>query len=389
MRELDLQSKTDVQPSIGIQIRLPLLYSLSCFTTTPYRAPPPAFPRYPLHDGRLNRTIHQLHHSTFFSFSVPVHKLVPHFTLCQSPMILGLSVIIAFLSYLIYRRLCAEVATSTTGARGTRNNTFPAIPMWPFLSALLFQQPSPSTTVTSAAAKWPSYSPEPSAPVDLAVSSPDSTPKASPAAPTIQVEDIPQISLSAPTVRINVIDEDNDDGDDYVPSFPSINSAQRASGGISSLISSTSNLSSSSVSSKSAALFMPPPPIPIRGRNPKGTIRYASIPHVSSSPPSSASVLRQNPNGAARSRLVAAGIGASGVAAGNGLTLPKSRGTVPSEISKNRRKVILEPGHSPLDWARLQRSGIDLRVHSLALNFWLISYHCCRLTGLFLGSAPF
>lgn len=73
-------------------------------------------------------------------------------------------------------------------------------------------------------------------------------------------------------------------------------------------------------------------------------------------------MLRQNPNGIARSRLAAAGIGASGVAAGNGLTLPKSRGTVPSEISKSRKKVILEPGHSPLDWARLQRSGIDLRV---------------------------
>jgi hypothetical protein len=29
---------------------------------------------------------------------------------------------------------------------------------------------------------------------------------------------------------------------------------------------------------------------------------------------------------------------------------------------KRRQKVILEPGHSPLDWARLKSSGKDLRV---------------------------
>lgn len=309
-------------------------------------------------------------------------------------MILGLSLIIAFLSYLIYRRLCAEVATST-GARGTstsRDNTFPAIPMWPFLSALLYQQPP---TATSTTVKWPSSClPEPVGP---AVSSPNSTPRATPAAaPTIQLEDIPQISLSAPTctVEINVIsDGDDDDEDDYVPSFPSLNSAQRASGGISSLISPASNPTSSLLSSsKSASLFMPPPPIPIRGRNPKGTVRYATIPQLSPSPPSAASVLRQNPNGTARSRLVAAGIGASGVAAGNGLTLPKSRGTVPSEMSKNRKKVILEPGHSPLDWARLQRSGIDLRVHITPKLFGRcssLSWLNRRLTGLFSGSTSF
>ncbi|CAG8445155.1 4957_t:CDS:2 [Diversispora eburnea] len=30
------------------------------------------------------------------------------------------------------------------------------------------------------------------------------------------------------------------------------------------------------------------------------------------------------------------------------------------KANKLRRKVILEPGHSPLDWARLKNSGIDL-----------------------------
>lgn len=32
------------------------------------------------------------------------------------------------------------------------------------------------------------------------------------------------------------------------------------------------------------------------------------------------------------------------------------------KANKLRRKVILEPGHSPLDWARLKNSGADLSV---------------------------
>lgn len=34
---------------------------------------------------------------------------------------------------------------------------------------------------------------------------------------------------------------------------------------------------------------------------------------------------------------------------------------------RGRQKVILEPGHSPLDWARLKSSGKDLRVLLSAL----------------------
>jgi hypothetical protein len=48
------------------------------------------------------------------------------------------------------------------------------------------------------------------------------------------------------------------------------------------------------------------------------------------------------------------------VAAGTGLTLPGRKNNSKS------RKVVLEPGHSPLDWARLQKSGVDLRVSSLS-----------------------
>ncbi|KAJ1929049.1 hypothetical protein IWQ60_001494, partial [Tieghemiomyces parasiticus] len=35
--------------------------------------------------------------------------------------------------------------------------------------------------------------------------------------------------------------------------------------------------------------------------------------------------------------------------------------TSTTRLPKVRRKVLLEPGHSPLDWARLKASGKDLR----------------------------
>ena len=42
-------------------------------------------------------------------------------------------------------------------------------------------------------------------------------------------------------------------------------------------------------------------------------------------------------------------------------TLALSISTLPPQ-KRPRQKVILAPGHSPLDWARLKSSGIDLRV---------------------------
>ncbi|PWW73043.1 hypothetical protein C7212DRAFT_285412 [Tuber magnatum] len=158
--------------------------------------------------------------------------------------------------------------------------------------------------------------------------SPETTPKAlvPSAAPIVEISAIPQISLLADDgicrddSRVRGVNSHSDgewvggggtDDDGIPPSFPSLNSAQRASGEISSL---TISLSSST-----------PPP-----------------------------------SSAARSRLAAVGLGASGVAAGSGLTLPNQRKSATSS-SSSRKKVILEPGHSPLDWARLQRSGADLR----------------------------
>jgi len=244
--------------------------------------------------------------------------------------------------------------------------------------------PSPS----SSPGTIPSLSPSPG------LHSPETTPKAlAPSvAPTVEISAISQISLLAGHKRGGGIDagapgvegdshgdgDNRDSGertggdetdDDVPPSFPSLDSAQRASGGISSLttllpsspsllpLTNNDETSSPVPSTATPTLSMAPPLIPIRGRNPRANARLLSP----SIPPQSPATQQQNPSSAARSRLAAVGLGASGVAAGNGLTLPNQRKSATSS-SSSRKKVVLEPGHSPLDWARLQRSGVDLRV---------------------------
>lgn len=46
--------------------------------------------------------------------------------------------------------------------------------------------------------------------------------------------------------------------------------------------------------------------------------------------------------------------------------------TLPTQ-NRARQKVILAPGHSPLDWARLKSSGVDLRVGSSSYKTDLIA----------------
>jgi hypothetical protein len=97
--------------------------------------------------------------------------------------------------------------------------------------------------------------------------------------------------------------------DDSPPAFPAIESAQRIS--------------------LAPSTLMPPPPIPaLRVRGPP-------IPSSSSS----------------------------------SLMPPPSTTKPPTQLSKSkkREKVVLAPGHSPLDWAALKGSGADLRVLSLLL----------------------
>ncbi|RPA88244.1 cytochrome b5, partial [Ascobolus immersus RN42] len=114
-----------------------------------------------------------------------------------------------------------------------------------------------------------------------------------------------------------------DDDEDYVPSFPAIGSAQRAAPSMASLR-----------PQSNAASMMLPPPLPNRFQgqpNSRKPVRNMAANGLMDS-------LRSQRSG--------------------GLQTPP---TITEKPKKPRKKVILEPGHSPLDWARLQRSGYDLR----------------------------
>jgi hypothetical protein len=125
--------------------------------------------------------------------------------------------------------------------------------------------------------------------------------------PEVTEEEESQIT---PTVTLTVQNPD----DDLPPAFPAIESAQR--------ISSASSTSSSQLTSRST-LMPPPPSIP--------------PPRIPGPPPPSSS---------------------------SSLMPPPTTTKPPTQLSKSkkREKVVLAPGHSPLDWAALKSSGTDLRV---------------------------
>lgn len=159
----------------------------------------------------------------------------------------------------------------------------------------------------------------------------ESTPKANPTTPSVAV---PSFSLEGPVVsgkeendnRSNV---DEDDEDDFAnmppPSFPALNSAQRASG--------TRTMGPPTLKPLSNAGLMPPP------SRPSASLR---------TPPSAAASLRVPSSGPLSNR---------GPPRMNGLAVPQG---VAVKTPNPRQKVLLQPGHSPLDWANLQRSGKNL-----------------------------
>jgi N-acetylmuramoyl-L-alanine amidase len=104
----------------------------------------------------------------------------------------------------------------------------------------------------------------------------------------------------SPTTPTNPSVSVQDADDDSPPAFPAIESAQRIS--------------------LAPSTLMPPPPIP-----------SSRIP----GPPAPSSLMP-----------------------------PPSTTKPPTQLSKSkkREKVVLAPGHSPLDWAALKSSGADLRV---------------------------
>ncbi|EMD33881.1 hypothetical protein CERSUDRAFT_86651 [Gelatoporia subvermispora B] len=125
----------------------------------------------------------------------------------------------------------------------------------------------------------------------------------------------------APVINTEDADDDADtvhggyDGpsDDSPPAFPSLISAQRAG---------SSNPSSDLPRVLTDAQLMPPPPVPSRSG------RTLGVPTPSA-------------------------------ASGGSLAVPPSTNKPPA--SAKRLKVALAPGHGPLDWANLKRSGQDLR----------------------------
>ena len=122
-----------------------------------------------------------------------------------------------------------------------------------------------------------------------------------PAPATTEEEESP--TTPTPTTNPSLFVQVPDD-DDSPPAFPAIDSAQRTS--------------------LAPSTLMPPPPIPVPA------LRIPGPPVPSSS----------------------------------SLMPPPSTTKPPTQLSKSkkREKVVLAPGHSPLDWAALKSSGADLRV---------------------------
>lgn len=95
----------------------------------------------------------------------------------------------------------------------------------------------------------------------------------------------------------------------------------------------------------SSGLMMPPPPPP--GRMPPPAGRLPSLAQFPA------------PNSAQRARGPAPNRGPSASSSlGGGLAPPPTHSSKPSKPS---RKVLLTPGHSPLDWARISGPNADLR----------------------------
>ncbi|KAI5808684.1 hypothetical protein DFH27DRAFT_607017 [Peziza echinospora] len=268
---------------------------------------------------------------------------------------------------LMWAFLCASLGVSSSGrnrgggggagSRGLGGRTpavSPASIQLPLLrQGLPFPVSAASSSLSTPSA--PAISQVPQMILSSPVESPDTTPKARPTVPNGNSY-IPSISLSSP----NGIDEDDFD-DDAPPSFPAINSAQRARSGnhkpsTTPLVRPGNTLSSTQTLRNPMA---PPPLLPqIRGRNPR-------------SPPTTlAAQVSSRASPAALARGVVPQRNMPGTAGGNGISL---NGGIPSLMGsssslalppthtappvKPSRKVILEPGHSPLDWARLCRTS--------------------------------
>ncbi|KAM5531797.1 hypothetical protein V8D89_014567 [Ganoderma adspersum] len=129
---------------------------------------------------------------------------------------------------------------------------------------------------------------------------------------------------AAPSIETSPAEDEDDtetvhgDEDDKPPAFPAVNSAQRAASGLGPVSRVLTDMQ-----------LMPPPPIPSLAVRRPGV---ASSSHSLTVPPISSS----------------------------SLLVPTTTTKPPTNPSK-RSKVALAPGHGPLDWANLKKSGQNLR----------------------------
>lgn len=151
----------------------------------------------------------------------------------------------------------------------------------------------------------------------------EKTPKAQPAA-NGSLPSVPSFTLNTGE------DEDSEDDTDNMPppSFPAMNSAQRAS---------------------AAPTFRKPPTLkPLNGAPTASQLMP---------PPKLPQAFRTPPSAAANLRAPQVPLSNRGLPTVGGLGVPLSSQV---KTPNPRQKVILKPGHSPLDWATLQKSHANL-----------------------------
>ncbi|KAF2034364.1 hypothetical protein EK21DRAFT_85411 [Setomelanomma holmii] len=175
----------------------------------------------------------------------------------------------------------------------------------------------------------------------VAEASPHTTPKAVPA----NTKDVPAVPTF--TLEAHQSSDEEDDEDNLPPaSFPALNSAQRAGG----------RHSTSSMAPpprpNGASLMAPPAKLATTSLMPPPRVAASNLRALPTSSqsmrvPSTSSLPNRGP------------IPNRGPPMSNGsLSLPSGRPTV--QTPNARGKVLLSPGHSPLDWATLQKSAKNL-----------------------------
>ncbi|KAF3133410.1 hypothetical protein TWF703_006949 [Orbilia oligospora] len=210
--------------------------------------------------------------------------------------------------------------------------------------------------------------------VDMVVVEDEEEDPKTPTAPVKIELSIPDVEVESKGVRSRKgkarrLPDDDSDEDLSVPMFPALNSAQRASKPASvpqapSLVVPGSmgppplpvpklatGPPSLTLPSFAAPGLMPPPPIPMR--KPAGSSAAASARNAQYARPGGASSSSLGVPPSASSLAVPPSASSLGVPKTSSLQLPPTHSQPPP---KPRQKVILTPGHSPLDWANHQRN---------------------------------